>query len=65
MMTYGYGLGFYRASIPLTSPQQIVNLLRKSDPFQLPYSFQPCQPIELLALVKQMDEQWQRTGELE
>ncbi|MBU8710947.1 AraC family transcriptional regulator [Brevibacillus parabrevis] len=62
---FEYYLIFYRAAIPLTSRQQIVNLLRKSDPFQLPYSFQPCQPIELLALVKQMDEQWQCTGELE
>ncbi|WP_205516518.1 AraC family transcriptional regulator [Paenibacillus sp. SYP-B3998] len=62
---FEYYMIFYKASLPAPSRQEMVNLLEKSSPFHMQYSFSPNHPISLFHKVKLMDQEWRQAGSME
>lgn len=60
-----YYMVFYRASLPLSSNQQLTNLLQKNNPFQSQYSFIPYLPIPLFEKIRRMNIEWENGNEIE
>ncbi|MFW5435824.1 AraC family transcriptional regulator [Paenibacillus apiarius] len=62
---FEYYMIFYKASIPLPSRQEVLNVMERSSPFHMQYRFSPHQPISLFYKVKVMEQEWRKSGSLE
>lgn len=60
-----YFLVFYKAALMLPCRQELLELYRDRNPFQMPYGFAPVQPLPLYRQFEQLHQQWQIDDPLE
>lgn len=60
-----YYMIMYKAVLPQPSRRELVSMMESNNPFRLQYSFMPGFPVVLLNLLQQMEQEWERPGQLE
>ncbi len=55
---FEYVLIYYKASLPLPGPSELLKRLDEQRPFQLQYGFVPPYPVKLLENVSKMQQEW-------
>lgn len=63
--SFEYYMILYKATVPLPCRQEILELMKKNNPFQYQYVFAPCYPLSLFDKIDQMNNEWQRSNGLE
>jgi len=62
---FEYYLIFYKADLPLSCRQELLERLKVNQPFTLQYGMIPHSPLSLLSRMDEMHRKWRMAGELE